>query len=93
MQGSFLIKDVLVIIVFSLYYNFRAKSRKLYRIISNYIESSLRQRRKGVKRHMIMKIHYFLLHSLGVTQVPVALQTTIGSSRKSAAEALMSGLA
>ena len=37
--------------------------------------------------------NYFLLHSLGVTQVPVALQTTIGSSRKSAAEALMSGLA
>lgn len=36
---------------------------------------------------------YFLLHSLGVTQVPVALATTIGSSRKSAAEALMSGLA
>ena len=37
--------------------------------------------------------HYFLLHSFGVTQVPVALATTIGSSRKSAAEALMSGLA
>ena len=30
MQGSFLIKDVLVIIVFSLYYNFLAKSRKLF---------------------------------------------------------------
>ena len=39
------------------------------------------------------RVFYFLLHSLGVTQVPVALQTTIGSSRKSAAEALMSGLA
>lgn len=36
---------------------------------------------------------YFLLHSFGVTQVPVALATTIGSSRTSAAEALMSGLA
>ena len=59
----------------------------------NYIESSLRQRRKAVKRHMIMKIRYFLLQSFGVTQVPVALQTTIGSSKKSAAEALMSGLA
>ena len=97
----------------------------------NYIESSLRQRRKAVKRHMMrlaarsvscqsprqarfsgnlrewntsvlsspcgssitVLFHYFLLHSLGVTQVPVALQTTIGSSKKSAAEALMSGLA
>ena len=39
------------------------------------------------------RVFYFLLHSLGVTQVPVALQTTIGSSKKSAAEALMSGLA
>ena len=37
--------------------------------------------------------HYFLLDSLGVTQVPVALATTIGSSKKSAAEALMSVLA
>jgi hypothetical protein len=35
---------------------------------------------------------YFLLHSLGVTQVPEALATTMGSSRKSAAEALMSFL-
>ncbi len=30
---------------------------------------------------------YFLLNSFGVTQVPVALATTIGSSKKSAAEA------
>ena len=37
--------------------------------------------------------HYFLFDSLGVTQVPVALATTIGSSKKSAADALMSGLA
>lgn len=37
-------------------------------------------------------LNYFLLHSFGVTQVPVALATTIGSSRTSAAEALMSGL-
>ena len=35
---------------------------------------------------------YLRLHSFGVTQVPVALATTTGSSRKSAAEALMSGL-
>lgn len=35
---------------------------------------------------------YFLLKSFGVTQVPVALATTIGSSKKSAAEALMSFL-
>ena len=37
--------------------------------------------------------YYFLLASFGVTQIPLALQTTIGSSRKSAAEGLISGLA
>ena len=35
---------------------------------------------------------YFLLNSFGVTHVPVALATTIGSSKKSAAEALTSFL-
>ena len=38
-------------------------------------------------------IFYFLCISFGVTQMPFALATTIGSSKKSAAEALMSGLA
>ena len=36
--------------------------------------------------------NYFLFISFGVTQVPEALATTIGSSKKSAAEALMSFL-
>ncbi len=35
---------------------------------------------------------YFLLEALGITQIPSALQTRTGSSRKSAAEGLTSAL-
>ena len=65
--------------------NFRPRRRKLYRIflaatpwVTNVTSES--------------KIRYLRFISFGVTQVPEALATTIGSSRKSAAEALMSFL-
>ena len=63
-RDPFSIKDVLVIIVFSvlgIIFDLRGEN-------------------------------YFLFISFGVTQVPEALATTIGSSKKSAAEALMSFL-
>ena len=65
--------------------NFRPLRRKLYRIFLTATPLAAQAALKS-------KIRYFLFISFGVTQVPEALATTIGSSRKSAAEALMSFL-